>query len=363
MANIFGKYLTISLFGESHGQSVGAVLDGIPAGETIDWELVREAMARRAPGKNLLSTARKETDDFEIQSGYFKEHTTGTPLCFRICNVDQHSRDYDSLRHIMRPGHADFTGHVRYDGFNDYRGGGHFSGRLTAPLVFAGAIAAQLLERRGITIGVHIQQIGNIKDRQFCPMGEDAALLKSLRKKRLPLLEEDKAAPIENLITQTKGELDSVGGIIEGMVVGLPAGLGEPFFDSVESMLSHMFFSIPAVKGIEFGDGFLLSGMHGSEANDAMQYKEGKVITMSNHNGGILGGITNGMPLVFRLVIKPTPSIGRKQETIDLDTQENCSIEIKGRHDPCIVQRAVPVIEAVTAWTLLDMWMMANSRG
>ena len=360
MSNTFGNCLKLSIFGESHGASIGAVLDGLPAGQTIDWDGVRQEMARRAPGRNALSTARDEKDAFEVQSGYFNDHTTGTPLCVIIRNSNQHSRDYDELRHIMRPGHADYTGHVRYDGFNDYRGGGHFSGRLTAPLVFAGAIASQLLAQQGVSIHAHIQQIGTIQDRPFEPLGENAAELAGLKKDMLPLLDATKAPLMEAAVAAAKADRNSLGGIIECLALGVPAGLGNPFFDSVESCLSHVLFSVPAVKGVEFGDGFALAGMTGAQANDAMHFEEQAVVTDTNHNGGILGGITNGMPVLFRLVIKPTASIARSQHTVDLDTQQDCELEIKGRHDPCIVQRAVPVIEAVTAWTLLDMMLTAK---
>lgn len=361
MSNTYGKCLTISIFGESHGAAIGAVLDGIPAGTVIDWDQVRSTMERRAPGRNQMSTSRKETDAFEVVSGYFNDHTTGTPLTVLIRNQNQHSRDYDLLRHVMRPGHADYTGRIRYSGFNDYRGGGHFSGRLTAPLVFAGAVAEQILAQRGVTIGAHIKQIASIQDRPFAPLGEERETLLALKKQVLPVLEEEKVAQMEQAIAEAKASLDSLGGIIECTVVGLPAGLGNPFFDSVESRLSHMLFSVPAVKGLEFGDGFSLAGMHGSQANDPMQYEKNLVKTTANHNGGIIGGITNGMPIIFRTVIKPTASIAQKQQTVDLDTQQDCSIEIKGRHDPCIVQRAVPVIEAAAAWALLDIWMTTQA--
>lgn len=355
MSNIMGQTITITLFGESHGASVGAVLDGLPAGEVIDWDQVRREMERRAPGRSALSTARAEADAFEIQSGFFNGYTTGTPLCAIIKNSDHHSRDYDHLRHVMRPGHADYTGKVRYGGFQDFRGGGHFSGRLTAPVVFAGAIASQLLSQRGVTVGAHILQIGSVQDQFFDPTGETEQRLRQLKEETLPVLEIEKAAAMEQYILEAKGQLDSVGGVIECMAIGLPAGVGNPFFDSVESRLSHMMFSIPAVKGLEFGDGFALAGMRGSQANDSFYYDGPVVKTRTNHNGGINGGITNGMPVVFRTVIKPTASISRRQETIDTDTGENCILEIQGRHDPCIVQRAVPVIEAAAAWTLLDL--------
>ena len=357
MSNIFGHAVTMTIFGESHGVGIGVVLDGLPAGIKIDFDAVRQEMARRAPGKDAISTARDEKDAFEVESGIFNEYTTGAPLCCVIKNKDQRSKDYSQLRHKMRPGHADYTGMIRYDGFNDYRGGGHFSGRITAPLVFAGAIAKQILEERGVTIGAHILQIADIKDTSFNPLGETVTTLEALKKDTVPTLDKGKAQQMVERILAAKENVDSVGGIIEAMAVGLPAGLGNPFFDSVESVLSHMIFSVPATKGIEFGDGFGLASMQGSTANDSFYYdEEGTVKTRTNHNGGINGGITNGMPLVFRVVVKPTSSISQEQQTIDTDTKENCTLLVKGRHDPCIVQRAVPVIEAAAAWAILDVW-------
>lgn len=358
--NTFGSKITVTIFGESHGTAIGAVLDGLPAGEVIDWDAVRTEMARRAPGKNALSTARSEKDAFTIDSGYFNGHTTGTPLCMRIVNGDHHSKDYDQLRHVMRPGHADYSGKIRYGGYNDYRGGGHFSGRLTAPLVFAGAVASQILARHGVVIGAHILQIGSVCDRKFSPLGEDAALLQKLNTHTLPVLDTDKAAAMEAEILAAKQEQDSIGGRIECIIQGLPAGIGDPFFDSVESKLSQMMFSIPAIKGIAFGDGFDLAAMRASQANDDFYYDQQTVKTRTNHNGGINGGITNGMPVVFQLAVKPTPSISQPQQTIDTDTKQNCTLEITGRHDPCIVQRAVPVVEAAVAWTLLDLYLGAQ---
>ncbi|MCH4166490.1 MAG: chorismate synthase [Megasphaera sp.] len=355
--NTFGQRIRITIYGESHGASIGAVLDGLPAGEVIDWDGVQLEMARRAPGRNAMSTARAEADAFTIQSGFFNGRTTGTPLCAVIANGDHHSKDYEQLRHIMRPGHADYSGKVRYGGYNDYRGGGHFSGRLTAPLVFAGAIASQILARHGVTIGSHILQVEDVCDNRFATAGETVSCLHALKSMTLPVLDADKAVLMEQAILRAKNNGDSVGGSIECMATGLPAGLGDPFFDSVESQLSHMMFSVPAVKGIEFGDGFAFAGMRGSQANDSFYYAGNAVKTKTNHNGGINGGITNGMPILFRVAVKPTPSISQVQDTIDTDTEENCKLEIKGRHDPCIVQRAVPVIEAAAAWTLLDVWL------
>ena len=362
MNNTFGRSAALTIFGESHGVSIGAVLDGLPAGEAIDWDAVRTEMARRAPGRNAMSTARSEADAFEVQSGFFNGYTTGTPLCAVIRNGDHRSKDYDQLRHIMRPGHADYSGKIRYGGYNDFRGGGHFSGRLTAPLVFAGAVASQILKRRGVAVGAHILQIGSFRDTAFNPLGEDEALFESLKQETLPVLDKTKQSEMEGEIMAAKGDLDSVGGIIECMITGLPAGLGNPLFDSVESALSHMMFSVPAVKGVEFGDGFALASMRGSGANDAFYYDGAAVKTKTNRNGGINGGITNGMPVLFRVAVKPTPSISRLQETIDTDTQENCTLEIKGRHDPCIVQRAVPVVEAAASWAILDVWLSTEKR-
>lgn len=358
--NCFGKKITVTIYGESHGVSIGAVLDGLPAGMAIDWDEVRQEMERRAPGRNTLSTARKEADAFTVESGYFNGHTTGTPLMVRIVNGDQHSKDYDLLRHVMRPGHADYAGHVRYGGYNDYRGGGHFSGRLTAPLVFAGAVAKQALRPHGIVIGSHILRIGPVEDRHFDPLGESLERLGTLREKTLPLLDESREEEMRAVIEAARREKDSVGGVIEGMAAGLPAGLGDPFFDSAESQLSHMLFSVPAVKGIAFGDGFSMSARRGSETNDSLRYENGTVQAATNHNGGITGGITNGMPLLFQAAIKPTPSIGKTQHTVDLESGENCELAIRGRHDPCIVQRAVPVIEAAAAWTILDLLLQGK---
>lgn len=357
MSNIFGHAVTMTIFGESHGIGIGVVLDGLPVGVKVDWNAVRQEMARRRPGKDILSTARVETDAFEVQSGIFNGYTTGAPLCCVIKNKDQRSKDYSQLRHMMRPGHADYSGKIRYEGYNDYRGGGHFSGRITAPLVFAGAIASQILQSRGVTIGAHIAKLEGTTDTPFNPLGEDVATLEALKQDTLPTLDKKKAQTMAETIIQAKDTLDSVGGVIECMAIGLPAGLGNPFFDSVESELAHMMFSVPATKGIEFGDGFGMAGLRGSTANDSFYYDtDGTVKTRTNHNGGINGGITNGMPLLFRVVVKPTSSISQEQQTIDTDTKENCSLIVKGRHDPCIVQRAVPVIEAAAAWALLDVW-------
>ena len=360
MSNTFGQKLRVTIFGESHGVGIGCIIDGLPAGISIDWDKVREEMARRAPGNSNLATPRKEKDAFTILSGYFNDHTTGTPLAMEIRNTSQHSSDYDILQDHMRPGHADYTGHVKYGGFNDYRGGGHFSGRITAPLTFAGAMARQVLEQKGIHIGSHVVKLHGIEDRPFQPMGESVATFEQLRKQKLPVLTGAIGKQMEEAILQAKNEQDSVGGIVECMVTGLPIGLGDPFFDSLESELAHMMFSVPAVKGIEFGEGFGMAHMKGSQANDPMAYENGNPVVTTNHNGGILGGISNGAPVLFKLAIKPTPSIGKEQHTVNLSTKENTLLSVKGRHDPCIVPRAIPVIENATALVILDAMLIGG---
>ena len=360
MSGIFGMNLKLSIFGESHGKSIGCVLDGLPPGIALDLEALQLELDRRAPGKNKLSTQRKESDMFEIQSGFFEGHTTGTPLCAIIKNSDQHSKDYSILKDKMRPGHADYAGHVRYQGFNDYRGGGHFSGRITAPLVFAGAVAKQALAQMGIVVGAHILSINTISENKFNPMGETDELLQEIAGKEFAVMDDAVGEQMQARIIAAKADNDSVGGVIEAIVQHIPAGIGAPYFDSLESRLAHMMFSVPAVKGIEFGEGFAISQMTGSTANDEMHYVDGKVATTTNHNGGITGGITNASPVLFRVAIKPTPSISREQNTISLAEGQDTKLTIVGRHDPCIVQRAVPVIEAATAWVIWDMLLEAK---
>ena len=360
MSGIYGMNIKMAIYGESHGASIGLVIDGVPPGLQLDLEQIEKEMARRAPGKNQLSTQRKESDSFAIQSGFFEGYTTGTPLCVVIKNSDQHSKDYSILKDKMRPGHADYAGFVRYQGFNDYRGGGHFSGRLTAPLVFMGAVAKQALAQQGILVGAHILQIADIKEENFNPLGIEDKKIAELAGKDFAVMDDAIGEEMQAKILKAKAELNSVGGVIEAMVTNVPAGLGAPYFDSVESRLSHALFSVPAVKGVEFGDGFGISGMTGAEANDQLHYADGKVVAATNHNGGITGGITNGMPVIFRVAIKPTPSISREQKTISLQEKCDTTLTIVGRHDPCIVQRAVPVIEAVTAWTMWDLLLEAK---
>ena len=355
MGATFGRNIRMTIFGESHGKGIGLVLDGLPPGTPIDEGFIKEEMARRAPGQNRMSTQRQENDAFIIESGVFENKATGTPLCVLIPNSDQHSKDYSLLKDVMRPGHADYAGKIRYKGFNDYRGGGHFSGRLTAPLVFTGALAKTVLVQKGIVVGSHIARIGRIKDDSFNPLGETAECLLGLRKHTLPVMDENKVPLMETEILSAREQKDSVGGIIEVMATGMPAGIGDPFFDSLESCLSHALFSVPAVKGVEFGMGFAMASLKGSETNDPMTFNGGAVKTTRNNNGGITGGISNGMPVLFRVAVKPTPSISRPQQTVNVTEGKDTILEIEGRHDPCIVPRAVPVIEAVTAWVLLDM--------
>lgn len=355
MSSSWGTNIELSIFGESHGQAIGIVIGNLPAGIQLDMVDIRRQMKRRAPGLNIMSTPRKEKDEVQIMSGLMGDVTTGAPLCAMIYNSDQHSKDYSLLQECMRPGHSDYPAYIKYKGFNDVRGGGHFSGRITAPIVFAGNIAKQILKQKGIVVGAHILSIGNVKDERF-PYNVDETLLSSLSQKQYPTIKEDVFEKMEATILKARENLDSVGGKVECVALHVPAGIGEPFFDSLESHLSSLMFSIPAVKSVSFGDGEMIDQMLGSEANDCYYYDEnGDVKTSSNHNGGITGGITNGMPVSCTVTFKPTPSIAKKQKTINVETKENVELEIKGRHDPCIVQRAVVVVEAMMALGILDM--------
>lgn len=360
MSSIWGNNIKISIFGESHGTAIGVNIDGLPPGIEVNMEDIKMEMHRRAPGKDKISTSRCEKDEFEILSGYFNNKTTGTPLCVMIKNTNTKSKDYERTKDIARPGHADFTGNIKYFGHNDYRGGGHFSGRITAPLVFAGAIAKQILKSQNIIVGSHIKSIGDITEDSFNETQISPELLDELINKKFPTIKNTKGLEMEELILMAKAEGDSVGGIIELAVLNLAPGLGSPFFDSIESRISQMIFSIPGVKGIEFGKGFDISRMKGSAANDDLYIEEGVVKTYTNNNGGILGGISNGMPIIFRVALKPTSSIAKSQNSIDMMKNENVKIDIVGRHDPCIVIRAVPVIEAATALVILDLLMERN---
>lgn len=349
MKNTFGNSLSITLFGESHGEAVGAVIDGLAPGIEIDEKFIEEKTdKRRAYGK--ISTQRQEEDKVEIVSGVFRGFTEGTPLTVIIRNKDVRSDDYD--RGTARPGHADYTAYRKYHGFEDYRGGGHFSGRLTAPVVAAGAVVLSALNKKGIYIGTHIKKCAGVSDRDFDIIEDD---IKALDGKLFSVLCPDAEAKMKAKIEEAAKDGDSVGGILETAIIGLPEGLGEPWFDSFESMLSHGIFSIPAVKGIEFGKGFEFADMKGSEANDLLAFRNGKIITLTNNNSGLNGGITNGMPVIFKTAVKPAPSIFKPQKTVDFIAGENIELKLSGRHDPCIVHRAAVVQDAITALVTADL--------
>ena len=355
MSLMTGHKLKLSNFGQSHSQGMGVVLDGLPAGETIDLERVQEFLRRRAPGQGPWATARKEEDRPEILSGLVDGKTCGAPLCAVIANSDARSADYEELRRKPRPGHADYTAWVRYQGYNDIRGGGQFSGRLTAPLSFAGAVALQILERRGIYIGAHIAAIAGISDRSYDPVKVSAEDLALAGSRPFPVLCEASGKRMMEAIDKARQQMDSVGGVVECAAIGLPAGLGEPMFDGVENRLAAAIFAIPAVKGVEFGEGFGAALLRGSQNNDPFLWEGEQVVTSTNHHGGILGGITSGMPVIFRVAFKPTPSIAQEQQTVDLYAGTEATLGVRGRHDPCIVPRAVPCVEAAAAVTLLDL--------
>ncbi len=351
MKNTFGSSLCVTLFGESHGEAIGCVIDGLSPGIEIDREFISSCLDKRR-GLNSVSTGRREKDEVRFLSGVFENRTTGTPLCLMIENADTKSKDYSKTRFLARPSHADYTAECKYHGFQDYRGGGHFSGRITAPLVAAGAIVMKALEKKGIVIGTHISSCGGICDREFENFEKDIELLKNLD---MPVLDETKREEILSLIEECKKEGDSVGGVLSTAVTGVPAGVGEPWFDTVEGMLSHSLFSIPAIKGVEFGTGFAFGNMKGSKANDAFRMSEGKVVTLTNNGGGINGGITNGMPITFRCAVKPTPSIYKMQQTVNFKENTDTELLIEGRHDPAIIHRARIVVDCVTALTLCDL--------
>ncbi len=357
MSSMIGKNIRISIFGQSHSKAIGIVMDGLPAGESIDLDKVNAFMARRRPGQGILTTARSEEDLPDIVSGLAGGKTCGAPLCALIANKDTHPQDYEQLKIHPRPGHADYTAWCKFGKSADYSGGGHFSGRLTAPLAFAGAVCLQILEKENIAVGAHIASVGDIQDQRFDPVNVTAAELKTVSAKAFPVCSDEAGKKMMELIQTVRAEKDSIGGTIECAATGIPAGIGSPMFDGIENRLAAALFGIPAVKGLEFGAGFEASRLKGSENNDAFYSLDGTVKTRTNHHGGILGGISSGMPILFRAAFKPTPSIGLPQNTVDLETGENTKLEITGRHDPCIVVRAVPVVEAVTAFTLLDMIM------
>ena len=357
MSSLFNGGISVSLFGESHGKGIGVILDNLPSGEEIDLDKIGEFMARRAPKKDGTSTMRNEKDIPEILSGLYNSKTTGTPLCAVIMNRDQHSGDYGNISHIARPAHADHTGYIRYKGANDPRGGGHFSGRITAPLVFAGAVCAQILEHRGITTGAHIVSIKNVIESRFDPMKINAAQLDAVKKRIFPTVSEQAEAEMRAVINEARMAQDSVGGIIECAAVGFPAGIGSPMMDGLENTIARLVFAIPAVKGIEFGNGFECAQLFGSENNDEFVIDNGEIKTATNNHGGILGGISSGMPIIFRAAFKPTPSISRPQNSVDFKSLTEEELIIKGRHDPCVVPRAVPCIEAAMNIALVSALM------
>lgn len=357
MSGIAGKNFQISIFGESHGEALGITLNGLPAGFKIDMDFVKKEMARRAPGKDAFSTARKEADEADIVSGFFEGKTTGAPLTALIRNTNTISKDYSGIKSKMRPAHADYPAFVKYEGANDYRGGGHFSGRITAAIVFAGAVAKQIIMKDEIYIASHILSIENIKDEAFNYADIKKETLEELLKMDFPVISTEKGEHMKQSILNAKEDGDSVGGIIETVILNKIVGLGDPFFDSVESTLSRLLFSIPAVKGVEFGSGFEITKMRGSIANDELYIENDQIKTHTNNNGGIQGGLSIGMPIVFKTAFKPTPSISKTQRTVDIESRENVTLNIAGRHDPCIVQRAVPVVESMAAIAILDLLM------
>ncbi len=351
MKNTFGTNITITIYGESHGLSVGCILDGIAPGIPVDEEEIRRMLSLRRPFGDI-STSRQEKDEFVIHSGVYNGYTTGTPICIVIPNTDTRSKDYENISRLARPSHADYTAHVKYRGFEDYRGGGHFSGRITAALVAVGGIIIPALRRKGICIGTHIKKCAGISDRELLDLSADINELNDLR---FPVLDKTASEEMQSKILEAKSNGDSVGGMLETAVIGIDAGLGEPWFDTVEGLLSHALFSIPAVKGVAFGAGFDLADMHGSTANDEFYAEDGKVYTKTNHSGGINGGITNGMPMVFTTAIRPTPTIAKQQSSIDYVNLNNAEISASGRHDPCIVHRARVVVDCVTALVIADL--------
>ena len=354
MSSTYGEKLKLSIFGQSHGPAIGVTLDGIPAGLSVDFEALNAFMARRAPGQGSFATARKEADRPEFLSGLVDGYTCGAPLSAIIRNTNTRSGDYNNLKDCPRPGHADFPAQIKYKGFQDIAGGGHFSGRLTAPLCIAGGLCKQWLEAKGIQIGAHISSVAGISDQSFDWLSPELSAVKPV----FPVL--DTAAGNQMLaeIEKAKSDGDSVGGTIECAITGLPAGLGEPMFGGMESKLSQIIYGVPAVKGLEFGSGFAGSDLRGSQNNDPYTVTAGKITTLTNNAGGILGGITTGMPLIFKVAIKPTPSISRQQQSVSLERMEQQELSVQGRHDPCIVPRAVPVIEAAAAIAIFDMCLL-----
>lgn len=356
MSSELGNNLRVSIFGQSHAEAIGVSIDGLPAGEKIDLEELYAFLQRRAPGRLDISTPRREEDRPRILCGLLDGHTCGAPLAAVIANANTRSGDYEQLKDMPRPGHADYTAQVRYRGFQDVRGGGHFSGRLTAPLCVAGGICLQILRRRGVDIAAHISSVWKWEDRPFQAMGEDRETLDRLRRAPFPVLEEKAGERMRRAILEARAQGDSLGGVVECMVQGVPAGLGAGMFGGMDSRLAAAVFGIPAVKGVEFGAGFAFAGLRGSTANDAFRMAGDRIVTATNRNGGVNGGITNGMPVVFRTVVKPTPSIYKQQDTVDYMAKKDAELTIHGRHDPCIVPRAAVVQDTLTALGILDLW-------
>ena len=360
MSSIYNGNIKISIFGESHGAAIGAVVDNLPAGEKINFDELNWQMQRRAPGYDKTSTERKESDIPKIISGIRNGYTTGAPICAIIENKNVVSDNYRALENLIRPGHADYTAGVKYNGFNDIRGGGHLSGRITAALNFCGAVCRQILERRGVIIGAHVYSVFDVFDDKFDDVTIPDNLLKRLSNEKFPVINSNSKERMIEKILQVKQDRDSVGGVIECAIKNVPAGLGSPIFDGIENKISSLIFAIPAVKGIEFGAGFAASAMLGSKNNDSFTVENGKISTKTNNHGGILGGISSGMPIIFRCAVKPTPSIAKYQETVNIKSMQREKISVLGRHDSCIVPRAVPVVESVAAVTILDFFKEAN---
>ena len=357
MSNSIGKSVVLTLFGESHGPYIGVVIDGLSCGIKVDDEFIKSQLSKRRPSLNI-ETTRVEKDHYEIVSGVLNGYTTGMPLCIIIPNENVRSGDYDANQGLARPSHADYVAHVKYDGFEDYRGGGHFSGRLTAAIVAAGAICLDALKKKNILIGTHILRIGNTFDKDFNDIENE---IKLVNEKDFPVISDCHKAMTDEIF-KVKMDNDSIGGIIQTAICNLPIGLGEPWFDSIEGVISNALFSIGGIKGIEFGAGFKFADLVGSTANDAFTYKDGKVVTKTNNSGGVNGGITNGMPVVFNCVVKPTPSISKQQDTIDFINEKNATLEIVGRHDPAIIRRICIVVNSLLAVVVCDLLTQAYGK-
>lgn len=361
MSSTYGDQLKLSIFGQSHGTAIGMTLDGIPAGLPVDIAELQKFLNRRAPGKNAYSTPRSEADAPEFLSGIVDGYTCGAPIAATIRNTNTRSGDYDNLKDCPRPGHADYPAQVKYSGFQDAAGGGHFSGRLTAPLCIAGGLCKQWLEARGIRIAAHLYSVAGIADEpeKLDPVDPQLNKINML----FPVVNTEAGEKMQEAISAAQKDGDSVGGIIQCFITGVPAGLGDPMFDGIENKIAQIIYGIPAVKGLEFGAGFGVASLKGSENNDAYCIQNGNVVTTTNHTGGILGGITTGMPIIFRVAIKPTPSISKTQESISLSQMKSQSLTINGRHDPCIAPRAVPIVEAAAAIAIFDTILKGMQSG